>query len=99
MGSLNTIKKEEKEMARDNNRYYVMVVPTSKVKDAFRPCVLDYDLDFEKAKAVQRDFIKKNGLYVRIKGQRFPARIHVFRTSETLPENYFIKNSILGVAV
>ena len=62
MGSLNTIKKEEKEMARDNNRYYVMVVPTSKVKDAFRPCVLEYDLDFEKAKAVQRDFIKKNGL-------------------------------------
>lgn len=83
---------------KDKNTYYVMVVPTSKAKIKFRPCVLEYGLDFEKAKAVQRDFIRKNGLYVRIKGQRFPARIHIFRTSETLPENYFIKNSILGVS-
>lgn len=86
-------------MAKDNNRYYVMVVPTSKAKDAFRPCVLEYDLDFEQAKAVQRDFIRKNGLYVKIRNQRFPARIRIYRTSETLPENYFIKNSILGVCV
>lgn len=84
---------------KDNNRYYVMVVPTSKAKDAFRPCVLEYDLDFEQAKAVQRDFIRKNGLYVKIRNQRFPARICIYRTSETLPENYFIKNSILGVVV
>lgn len=83
----------------DKNTYYVMVVPTSKAKVKFNPCVLEYDLDFEAAKAVQRDFIRKNGLYVRIKGQKFPARVQIYRTSETLPENYFIKNSILGVAV
>ena len=84
---------------KDNNRYYVMLVPTSKTKDKFRPCVLEYDLDFEKAKAVMRDYIRKNGLYVRFKNQKFPARIQIYRTSETLPENYFLKNSILGVAV
>ena len=84
---------------KDTNRYYVMLVPTSKAKDKFRPCVLEYDLDFEKAKAVMRDYIKKNGLYVRFKDHKFPARVQIYRTSETLPENYFIKNSILGVAV
>ena len=84
---------------KDNNRYYVMIKPTSKSRDAFRPCVLDYDLDFEKAQAVQRDFISKNGLFVRIKGEKFPARIQIYRTSETLPENYFMKNSILGAVV
>ena len=85
-------------MAKDNNRYYVMVVHTSKAKGAFRPCVLEYDLDFEKAKAVQRDLIRKNGLWVRTKDKKIPARVHIYRTSETLPENYFITHSILGVS-
>ena len=43
----------------DKNTYYVMVVPTSKASVKFRPCVLEYDLDFEKAKAVMRDYIRK----------------------------------------
>ena len=36
----------------DKNTYYVMVVPTSKASVKFRPCVLEYGLDFEKAKEV-----------------------------------------------
>lgn len=83
----------------DKNTYYVMVVPTSKASVKFRPCVLEYGLDFEKAKAVMRDFTKNHGLWFKVGGQRQPARVQIYRTSETLPENYFVTHSVLGVKV
>ena len=83
----------------DKNTYYVMIVPTSKAKVQFRPCVLEYGLDFERAKAVMRDFIKTHCLWFKVKGERQPARVRIYRTSETLPENYFVLNSIWGVKV
>ena len=82
----------------DKNTYYVMVVPTSKAKVKFNPCVLEYGLDYEKAKSVMRNFIMQHGLWFKVKGERQPARVHIYRTSETLPENYFISHSILGVS-
>ena len=75
--------------------YYVMVEPTSKT--SFRPCVLEYDLTFEKATAVMRRFIMDHGLWFKVKGEKRPARVHIYRTSKTLPENYFIDHSIMGV--
>lgn len=82
----------------DKNTYYVMVKPTSKAKIKFRPCALDYGLTFEKATAVMRNFIMQHGLWFKVKGERQPARVHIYRTSETLPENYFVSHSILGVS-
>lgn len=83
----------------DKNTYYVMVVPTSKAKIKFRPCVLEYGLAFDKATAVMRNFIMNHGLWFKVGGQKQPARVHIYRTSETLPEDYFISHSILGVSV
>ena len=80
---------------KNKDTYYVMVEPTSKAK--FRPCVLEYGLTFEKATAVMRRFVMDHGLWFKVKGEKLPARIHIYRTSETLPENYFIDHSILGV--
>lgn len=51
----------------DKNTYYVMVVPTSKAKIKFRPCVLEYGLDYEKAKSVMRNFIMQHGLWFKVK--------------------------------
>lgn len=82
---------------KDNNTYYVMVEPTSKTQ--FRPCVLEYGLTLEKATAVMRDFIMQHGLWFNVKGEKRPARIHIYRTSETLPEDYFVSHSVLGVKV
>ena len=84
---------------KDNNTYYVMVVPTSKASVKFRPCILEYGLDFEKANLVMRNFIKTSGLWFKVGGQKQPARVQIYRTSETLPENYFVTHSILGVKV
>ena len=80
---------------KDNNTYYVMVEPTSKTD--FRPCVLEYGLTFEKATAVMRNFVMQHGLWLKVKGEKRPARVHIYRTSETLPEDYFVTHSILGV--
>ena len=80
---------------KDNNTYYVMVEPTSKTD--FRPCVLEYGLTFEKATAVMRNFVTQHGLWLKVKGEKRPARVHIYRTSETLPEDYFVTHSILGV--
>jgi len=83
----------------DKNTYYVIVVPTSKAKIKFRPCVLEYGLTYEKAKAVMRNFIMSHGLWFKVGGKKQPARVHIYRTSETLPEGYFVSHSILGVSV
>ena len=82
----------------DKNTYYVMIVPTSKAKVKFNPCVLEYGLDYEKAKIVMRNFIMQHGLWFKVGGQKQPARVHIYRTSETLPENYFVAHSIWGVS-
>lgn len=83
----------------DKNTYYVMVVPTSKAKIKFRPCVLEYGLTFDKATVVMRNFIMNHGLWFKVGGQKQPARVQIYRTSETLPEDYFVSHSILGVSV
>lgn len=80
---------------KKKDTYYVVVKPTSKAK--FRPYVLEYGLSFEKATIVMRTFIMEHGLYFTVKGKKYPARVYIYRTSETLPENYFIDHSILGV--
>lgn len=82
---------------KDNNTYYVIVKPTSKAEVKFRPCVLDYGLTFDKATAVMRNFVMEHGLWFKVGGKRQPARVQIYRTSETLPEDYFISHSILGV--
>lgn len=82
---------------KKKDTYYVVVKPTSKAKVKFNPCVLEYGLDYEKAKIVMRNFIMQHGLWFKVNGERQPARVHIYRTSETLPENYFIDHSILGV--
>lgn len=84
---------------KKNDTYYVMVEPTSKSKDEFNPFVLEYGLPYEKANLIMRKFVMEHGLWVRIKGKKLPARIHIYRTSETLPENYFVVHSLLGVKV
>ena len=75
--------------------YYVMVHPVN--KGDFRPIVIDYGLTLEGAERVQRRFIEDNGLRFKFNGKHYPATIRIYRTSETLPEGYFVKNSLLGV--
>lgn len=77
--------------------YYVMVRPAH--EGDFRPLVIDYGLTLEGAERVQRNFIKDHGLRFRVKGKSYPAFVRIYRTSETLPEGYFVKNSLLGVKV
>lgn len=84
---------------KDKNTYYVMVEPTSKASIKFSPRVLEYGLTFEKANAVMRNFVMNHGLWIKVNGERQPARVHIYRTSKTLPENYFVEHSILGVSV
>ena len=77
--------------------YYVMVRPSN--KGDFRPLVIDYGLTLEGAERVQRRFIEDHGLRFKFNGKHYPAHIRIYRTSETLPEGYFVKNSLLGVKV
>ena len=77
--------------------YYVMVHPVN--KGDFRPIVIDYGLTLEGAERVQRRFIEDHGLRFKSNGKHYPAHIRIYRTSETLPENYFVNNSLLGVKV
>lgn len=80
-----------------NDLFYVMVVP--KHEGDFRPLVIDYGLSFDSATNVMRNFIKDHGLRFKANGKNYPAFVRIYRTSETLPENYFVENSILGVKV
>ena len=75
--------------------YYVMVRPSH--EGDFRPLVIDYGLTLEGAERVQRSFIKDHGLRFKFNGKHYPASVRIYRTSETLPENYFVENSLLGV--
>lgn len=75
--------------------YYVMVRPSH--EGDFRPLVIDYGLTLDGAERVQRRFIEDHGLRFRVKGKSYPATVRIYRTSETLPEDYFVKNSLLGV--
>ena len=75
--------------------YYVMVRPSH--EGDFRPLVIDYGLTLEGAERVQRRFIKDHGLRFKSNGKHYPAFVRIYRTSETLPEDYFVKNSLLGV--
>ena len=75
--------------------YYVMVRPSN--EGDFRPLVIDYGLTLEGAERVQRRFIEDHGLRFKSNGKHYPASIRIYRTSETLPEDYFVKNSLLGV--
>ena len=77
--------------------YYVMVHPVN--KGDFRPIVIDYGLTLDGAERVQRRFIEDHGLRFKFNGKHYPAHIRIYRTSETLPEGYFVKNSLLGVKV
>ena len=75
--------------------YYVMVLPAR--EGDFRPLVIDYGLTLDGAERVQRRFIEDHGLRFKVKGKSYPATVRIYRTSETLPENYFVDNSLLGV--
>ena len=75
--------------------YYVMVRPSH--EGDFRPIVIDYGLTLEGAESVQRRFIQNHGLRFKFNGKHYPATVRIYRTSETLPEDYFVKNSLLGV--
>lgn len=77
--------------------YYVMVRPLH--EGDFRPLVIDYGLTLEGAERVQRRFIEDHGLRFKFNGKHYPAHIRIYRTSEPLPEDYFVKNSLLGVKV
>lgn len=68
----------------DKNTYYVMVVPTSKAKIKFRPCVLEYGLTFDKATAVMRNFIMSHGLWFKVGGR---SSLREFRFT-ALPRPY-----------
>ena len=82
---------------KNNNVYYVMVHPVN--KGDFRPIVIDYGLTLDGAERVQRRFIEDHGLRFKFNGKHYPAHVRIYRTSETLPEGYFVKNSLLGVKV
>ena len=82
---------------KNNDVYYVMVHPVN--KGDFRPIVIDYGLTLDGAERVQRRFIEDHGLRFKFNGKHYPAHIRIYRTLETLPEGYFVKNSLLGVKV
>lgn len=77
--------------------YYVLVRPVH--EGDFRPIVVDYGLTLEGAERVQRRFIEDHGLRFKFNGKHYPASVRIYRTSETLPEDYFVKNSLLGVKI
>ena len=77
--------------------YYVLVRPVH--EGDFRPIVVDYGLTLEGAERVQRRFIEDHGLRFKFNGKHYPASVRIYRTSETLPENYFVEHSLLGVKI
>lgn len=74
------------------NLYYVVVVP--KRENEFRPCVLEYGIDYEKAQNKVRWYINDHGLRFKANGKTYPALVHIKRINETLPDGYFLITAI-----
>lgn len=85
-----TEKKKEKRTM--DNLYFVIVVP--KNREDFRPCVLEYGVDYEKAQKIVRWYINDHGLRFKVSNKIYPALVQIKRINETLPDGYFLISSI-----